>query len=385
MWEEPAVFHHKGRSPAFGSGLRARLGNRLDPLPPTLRYATRSPREIVAEVQQPRARLRWRYWIFVTVHDASGRFLCKRLMTAKKASRVLIPLPPVEPGPVVLRASSFNPVRRRSQVVSRQLDLVAGSDKSAEAWSQSVRRRFHHCLIENLMQEGAASIDDLFRRRLNLLDLAMTREEIEWAVESARRHGLIEPLGGGPLGEGKKTEWVPTDQGRLRARRFGEMTSGIAGKLPWAFAAGVLAIVAKKYDVLGHWAVLAVVLGMLSFLILAGASLAVRRSQGALPRRVAREWDRHAVELPDLNRWYGRRFRVLPYILTALAMIAILPATFAILPNSAEGTLSEAAILPTSFLLGLVYSSILAYISIDLGRTAALRREAREAIDLPSR
>jgi hypothetical protein len=383
-WPSPGEFHKKASSPKRStSRLRAKVEEFLTPSPPTIHTATLSRGEVIVELSVKRAPLRLHQWIFLTVHGLpGGRIIRKREMLAERGvTRVTIALPGDCPSGAFVRVSAFGFGRHRSEVVAADVMTVPPPAHGLmRGLPASVTARFHHALVSNLTKHGAATVGELEDRCVNVLDLALNREEIGAVVDSARRHGLIEPLKQKRRADGSKVvldEWTPTEQGRLRNRRLSEAAPGVFKALPWALLASIVAIAGRKFDFVGHW--VAVAIGVVTLLVLAAAigSIALRRSQGALPRVVARSWSRHAVELPELNRWYRRRYRFLPYLLTGLAIVGVIVALTLGAVGDAEGMTNEIVSL---FLWGAL-GAIGGAVSEDVRRTGALRREAIAAME----
>lgn len=95
-----------------------------------------------------------------------------------------------------------------------------------------VQRHYLAMLVDYLTQKGASSTVEL-TGSLRWFDLTLTANEVEWLVDTARRHGLIAPLGierdarGIPVDD----EWVPTEAGsklrRPRGARIADLRTNL--------------------------------------------------------------------------------------------------------------------------------------------------------------
>jgi len=114
----------------------------------------------------------------------------------------------------------------------------------------------------------------------------------------------------------------------------------------------------------------AVALVAILALLLVITLVAHRTSQGALARLVALSWDRHAVDLPALNRHYRRPPRTLLYVLAITLPFALIAASFFADPTTPRGNFLE--------LLGLSLLYVTpAAVAFDVGRAHRLKQEAR--------
>jgi hypothetical protein len=85
------------------------------------------------------------------------------------------------------------------------------------SWTPTVQSEFDRLLVHDLAERGAASIDELQERGFGFDGVALTGCDLVSLVESARRRGLVEPLGHSTRASGeevKATEWAATDRGR---------------------------------------------------------------------------------------------------------------------------------------------------------------------------
>ncbi len=380
-WEQPASFAAKAKRRAPADALIRAIGKLLpEPPRPRLRLVNRVGDDVVVELSLPRSQLRRHRWVFLTVHGLSGKRIVRKrpVSIGREPVRVSVPLRDGHPKQTLVGASTFTWLRRRSEVVWAKA-IPLDSPQAPRPWSERVKKRFHYELVCHLSAFGAASAKEIERRRFNVLDLALTREEIEEVVDSARRHGLVEPLGHSRRGDGTPTdadEWIPTERGRLRSRRLGEAAPALFKAAPPALIAAVIGLLGKTFDVGGN--LFFVIAIAIAALLLAPAVFAfvLHLSHGALPRTVASVWDRHAVELPELNRWYSRRYRLIPYVLTGLA-VAVVMAWLIVGTGNGYSISGQLA----SMFLGGILGGVCAALITDLQRTAALRKEAIAARD----
>jgi hypothetical protein len=100
------------------------------------------------------------------------------------------------------------------------------------------RAVFHQVLLAHLGGHGASSITRLRRDDIKYFRTSFAEPEIECIVESARRHGLVEPLDqpkdahGIPICE---PEWTPVERGKSFRRPRGLAIRDAAGDLGQAF------------------------------------------------------------------------------------------------------------------------------------------------------
>jgi hypothetical protein len=88
--------------------------------------------------------------------------------------------------------------------------------EAAVSWKPTVQSEFDRLLVYDLAERGAASIDELQQREFRFDGVALSRGELVSLVESARRRGLVEPLGHASRASGeevKATEWAATARG----------------------------------------------------------------------------------------------------------------------------------------------------------------------------
>jgi hypothetical protein len=324
-WESPADLHHKARARARG---RRRDGFLTPPDAPKVLAVEGEGSAVTLRVRIPKARTNRLRWLLVTVHAPTGRVIRRRVARAHRGEAMSLRIPVLEQdgeADVSVRVSGFNRRGRRSEVVDGgELKLKSASAGFFHHLSRSVQKRFHHGLLNHLDRHGARSVQELAGDAPRILDLSLTREEIETVVDSARRHGLVESLTATDRAPapGQKPEWIPTERGRAKIGGSSQLLPGIAKLLPVALILPIVNVLGKKLNGLGDWLLAAgTLLAMAVFLGVLVLSIH-KRSQGAMPRQVAAEWDRHAVELPVLNRWYRRPLRNAVYVLGMLLIAA---------------------------------------------------------------
>jgi hypothetical protein len=333
-------------------------------------------------------------WLLVTVHDADApdRVIRRRTIRVDGGDgETRIPLSPGHPRKLLVRVSAFNWLRQRSDAsaplaVAEQQSEGDGLLDARDQWSAPVWKTFRRVLVNDLVENGAATVSDLERRRIDFLELALDRKEILAVVESARRTGLVEPLGHEQRADGATVdgpEWAVTDEGHSKTMSFGRWLRRFGAVAPSA------ALLAVSTDVIWPWlrdqrplvaiggGVLVVVLAWMLAVIL------YRRVGGASGRTVARSWSRHAVELPALNRsftWWNGWTVALGVLFTVCYFAPIWIATIDDLPWTVD------ALLYVSLLIG-TFGWLVLYILLlaRLGTRYELRREAKECREGPDR
>jgi hypothetical protein len=377
-WQSAAQFHRKARNRK-----RALWGNAFSarPAPPSIEEVVGAGAEMRVTVTTPRVRLHRARWLFVTVHEAEhGRVIRKRIARAGKdgVTSLSIPLLDRDAGVrLFVAVSAFDRWRRRSHATKTDALRRASQESPRRGFafqpSRAVQKRFHRTLLAHLEAHGALSLAGLRRTAPRVLDLSLNGPEVEALLDSARRHGLVEslpPAAERTAGAGE-TEWAPTERGRAKIGGPAQLGFGLAKLLPVALIVPVVTELSKNLDTTGD-VVLAISAGIGALFLLLLLSLAIhRRSQGALPRRIALEWSRHAVELPALNRWYRRPARNALYCLGALVVVALAAGTMLSAFSPAGGTLGMAAVALLYAVNFLIFS--------DLIRVGALRAEALDA------
>jgi hypothetical protein len=303
-----------------------KLGNRTFPEPPLIERAERRGDTVVVGYRLRRTFWKRPRWLLVSVHDR-GRSIRKRILRVRgREGETRIPLRDGYSDRLTVTASTFNLLRQRSDRAGPR-EVVAGvAPELRDDWGPRVWKAFHRALLNELSRNGASSLDDLMRRRFHVLELPLDRQELVAVVDSARRAGLIAPLGQAEDAEGNaigSVEWAPTDTGRSRLQSFGRFLSRISAAIPSAVLAAV--VTGTLWPWLKNQNVVVAVLcaaALLAFLWIAYQYL-----QGAGAPAIAARWSRHAVELPVLNRWQCRLApAAVPVIVLALAggMFALL-------------------------------------------------------------
>jgi hypothetical protein len=161
------------------------------------------------------------------------------------------------------------------------------------------------------------------------LELALDRRELIAVMESARRAGLVRPLGDEHRADGSPVndpEWSPTEDGRRRSLPFMRWLMRGAAVLP---ASALIALLTKeatwKWLQKHHGPILVGAFLSSVLLVLVLGALVYRRVGGASGRDVARAWSRHAVDLPRLNRaktwWSPRQTALIAFVVLAFGLI----------------------------------------------------------------
>ena len=265
-------------------------------------------------------------WLLLTAHygQAPAPPTCERVVRIRgRDGRTRIVVPERGCDDVVVRASVFNHMRQRSatSVASGPHTAALPPTRSGDEWPPRVWNAFHRRLLSELLAHGALTIDQLELRRVHVLELVLDRAELVALVDSARRHGLVQPLPHSTRADGSESaevEWAPTEEGRKRAQ--GVVRWALRGLtvippvIAIALAGEVLWPLIKDIE---WWLV---VIGALAVVQVVGlaAVLIYRYTLGAPRRAIARHWSRHAVALPFLNHQYAER-RFLAPLLTMVA------------------------------------------------------------------
>jgi hypothetical protein len=191
-----------------------------------------------------------------------------------------------------------------------------GSGVTARRWRRA-RDHYHAVLVEHLRLHGARTTDELIGH-IGWFRLPFTAREVDWLVDSARRHRLVEPLGSNAEA---RDEWIPTEQGlALRSPRgqriadiHGDVRQGLAGIDGAAAAVAKLGSLVALVLTLGGFAAVQSdlkVKGWLAACLVAAVLLAVAAAIFAIGARGARMlrdavlcWPRLAPERPACRRW----------------------------------------------------------------------------------
>jgi hypothetical protein len=321
QWSQ-ARFQEKGRRrKRREERLMWRLGRATFPSTPLIESAVSEGDTIVIDWRVEPSRW-WRQprWILLTVESTSkGRLLAKRVIRASgPTGHTRIPITTGQVQNVAVRTSAFNRIRQRSDSspahsVSPGTIPDRGVPRARDDWSPRVWKWFCHAVLDDLISSGAASFDELERRRVSVLDLALDRIELTAVLEHARRTGLLEAKENAHRADGttaSAVEWAPSENARLSMGGPLKWALSIAGAIPSALLIGVLSLLFKDpvKDLADHHLTVLVFLGLVTLELLAGGILVAHRYLGgASPREIAHQWSRHAVEQPGLNRWHQGR------------------------------------------------------------------------------
>lgn len=303
------------------SRLLWKLGRRTFPRTPAIDSAALHGDTVVVRWRTPPAPW-WRgaRWVLLTAHsqEPRPRLLAKRVVRAAGSGETRIPVSERPLPALEVRASSFNWLRQRSDASAAHLAAAEkepdrGAPRARDDWSQRIWRWFSVKVLRSLVDDGAATVEELRRRKIDVLDLALDAVELTAVLDHARRTGLIEPLGqdGRPDGTTiRATEWIPSERGRFRV--LGPVRWALTGvsAIPSALLLGLFSILLKEpvEDLLHSDPVVAAVIALVAVEILVLSLISAHRYfSGASARTIARAWSRHAVELPELNRWYQGR------------------------------------------------------------------------------
>lgn len=340
QWQPQRFERRARRGGAREERLLWRLGKHTFPPAPAIESASIAGDTASIRWTVSPARL-WRRprWILLSLHQAGGTppLVAKRLVRSRGsagATRIPVatrPIPKLE-----LRASAFNLLRQRSETtqpfpVTPAPKPRPGEARARDGWSPRVWAWFCRRLLDSLTTAGSATTMELRRRRITVLDLDLDRTELDAVIDCARRTGLIEARHSPPQSSGERRDepvWQPSERGLQKVR--GPLRWLIAGlsAVPStliAVAAGLLAkgplVDFARAQPLGFAFATLVVLEIMVVAVI----LAHRYLGGAGPRQIATQWSRHAVELPQLNRWHRSRLNFV-FLLASIAGSAVLSA-----------------------------------------------------------
>jgi hypothetical protein len=362
-------------------GLAHRLLSLL--LPPT-------PEITSAVLERDTVSVKWRAatrarWLMITVHDVERPELVigQRLARTRRRSghsRVILRAPPDE---ALVRVSALTMLRLRSQTspaepVMRRRPMDPGRPLAREEWSLGIWKAFRRRLLRELTTNGAASISELERRQLSMLELALDRVELQAVVDSSRRLGLVKPLESAIRPDGPASpdiEWAPTADGRKHAQSAFDLGLRLIATVPPALLlAGVSALIKTQIRDASVVVQVLVAVGAVQLLVL--GTLAIHRLlvAGATRRAIAERWSRHAVELPALNRYYASRLILYSASMFFGGVAGAYAIAAATTPDSAWVWLPGAPALVGEVIL-------LLDVWIRLDRRSALRKRARGLLD----
>lgn len=230
-------------------------------------------------------------------------------------------------------------------------------------------------LLEHLAVNGAQTIGELVQRPPALLMLQLNELELRVAVDSCRRHRLIEPLDPN-VRQFDRAEWALTDLGRKGARSpYGGLADHLAQLIQVIIVAGTvlfgLLAAATGLDLnlssIDRSAavallVLAVMAGQLLVAVMNDRRYRVSRAQ------MASEWERLARERPLMRYLHTHKRRVLWPGVAALVAGQVL-----VLLDQEPGAL-------TIVLVGLSCTAFLATQARMVRMTNAATREALDAM-----
>ena len=115
--------------------------------------------------------------------------------------------------------------RQSDQGQATLAEVVTAANRSSGLRLDDARVRgvFHPALVAHLEAFGAGSVSEMRRHGFSCFGLPLIEGEIQALVESARRHGLVEPLEHDQTASGsliREVEWIATERGhRVRPVR----------------------------------------------------------------------------------------------------------------------------------------------------------------------
>jgi hypothetical protein len=322
----------RGSVPPLHRRWRWKLGARFSPLAPTIASVVCEADFVIVAWCVQRPLLRRVRWLLITLHQGENpeRLVCRRSVRVRSdAGQTRLVLGSLATDPVVVKASAFNGIAQRSDVIVAQethnrRPQGIGASSPRDEWSPRVWKAFRRQLLSELVERGAATIEELEQRQFHVLELALDRAELTAVVESARRHGLVKGLGDAEASEDKKLaeiEWAPTEEGRKCAQRTRQWA---ANKAQFFLSPVIVVAVGSALWrlVTTQDLLLAIIVGMVSLSLVWFAIVFLHRYAGgaARPSRaIATQWSRHAVELPFLNQYSVRKStRIVSWVVIAV-------------------------------------------------------------------
>ena len=179
---------------------------------------------------------------------------------------------------------------------------------------------FHEVLLAHLNEQGASTADELEARELEWFYLPFERQEIAEIVESARRHGLVAPLGQTVDGHNRRVqgiEWAPTQRGAELKRPPAVVSRGdmLSSLRSWPRllqqASGLIALVvgaATLKRMTDQGVVRLGLAGAVGIVVLLLLLVSSRRNYGRL-RQAALAWSRLQRDRPKFYAWQTARWR----------------------------------------------------------------------------
>jgi hypothetical protein len=181
-----------------------------------------------------------------------------------------------------------------------------------------VVRAMRHALLEHVAKRGAQTLDELTRLPPSLLMLMLNGHEVRTALDSARRHRLVEPLDP-TVRELDRAEWGLTDLGRKAARSpYGSVIDRLASLLQVVVISSTVLVgllgaatgLAFDLDSLHPRAALALLIvaylaGQLLVAVMNDRRHRVSRSE------IASGWERLAAERPKMHHLHTTKRRFL--------------------------------------------------------------------------
>ena len=217
---------------------------------------------------------------------------------------------------------------------------------------------FHEVLLAHLNERGASTMEELEVSEFGWQSLPFDREETTEILESARRHGLIAPLGQTVDGHERRVqgvEWAPTVRGATLSRPKGisrrDLLAGVA-QGPRVFRKTYTDLLTLAAFVVGaatlnsltdHWTVR---LGAACAVVIVLVSLAVARgTRGEHRIRDAAEaWPRLKELRPLLYKWQRHSVARFWFLIgVVLLVIATLTLSWTDVTNDVVGGLGISA------------------------------------------
>jgi len=228
-------------------------------------------------------------------------------------------------------------VAREASTQSKSAGAAARLLRSEKHWGRRTWRHFEHTVLTTLRERGAHSVDELAEEPPEVLFVPMVRDELAAALDSARRRGLVEPLGHSrrPGGQDAHDEWTLTKEGSRSVRTglswlvgslglLGKVVVSIAGVLGalgltnLGELLGLTDFISRPFEVDQvpvFW-----IVGVLELVaVAAGALLWVRAKVIGVSaqRAVAKDWARWGEERPE---WRRTALQAFPWLWAIVAV-----------------------------------------------------------------
>ena len=209
---------------------------------------------------------------------------------------------------------SHTPLAREVSTQSESAGPSARLLRSDEHWRPRTWKHFEHAVLTTLRRRGARSVDELAEEPPEVLFVPMARDELAAALDSARRRGLVEPLGHSrrPDGQDAGDEWTLTKEGSRAVRtglswlvgNLGGLRTTV-GNLSFLRTAvvpilglGLTTDFISRQFAANSWTVVGIAVIFAAAMLWVRAEVTGVSAQGA----VAKDWARWEKERPEWRR-----------------------------------------------------------------------------------